>query len=98
MISSFSAIGQTLRAARRARGMSQSDLAQRVGMRQSTISNAEAGRDLRLGTLVELSRALDLEPILAPRRLLPAITAILGNGSPHNAAVYTGGGDEPYTE
>jgi len=71
-------IAGRLRAAREAMGLSQRDLSARSGVPQSHISKIENGTvDLRLSSLVELARILDLEFALVPRKLLPAIDAIL---------------------
>jgi transcriptional regulator with XRE-family HTH domain len=54
-------VAASLRAVRRARGLSQHDLAQLAGVTASAISQAErAERGLSLGTLAQLSRALGL--------------------------------------
>jgi transcriptional regulator with XRE-family HTH domain len=98
MIVAFSTIGETLRRARTDRKLSQVELAAKLGVTQGTISRAEAGRDLRLGTLVEIARFLDLEPVLVPRRLIPAIEAILASRNGHRSAIYAGDDDEPYVE
>jgi hypothetical protein len=37
----------------------------------------ERGGDLRLSTLLEMARILDLEPMLIPKRLVPAIQALI---------------------
>lgn len=73
---------QTLRTARKQRGLSQRDLSARIGVPQSHISKIESGgTDLRLSSLVELARALDYELVLVPRKLLPAMEAIVGGAS-----------------
>lgn len=73
---------QTLRTAREGAGLTQRDLSARVDVPQSHISKIESGgTDLRLSSLVELARALDHELVLVPRRLLPAIEAIVRNAS-----------------
>lgn len=73
---------QTLRTAREATGLSQRDLSARIGVPQSHISKIESGgADLRLSSLVELARALDHEVVLVPRKLLPAVEAIVRNAS-----------------
>lgn len=67
-----------LKAARRAAGLSQAELGQKVGLPQSHISQIETGRiDIRLTSLVEISRALGLEPMAIPRALVPAVQSIL---------------------
>ena len=73
---------QTLKQARERSGLSQRDLGARVGVPQSHLSKIEGGgTDLRLSSLVELARALDYELVLVPRKLLPAVEAIVGNAS-----------------
>jgi len=75
-------IFQTLRDARQVTGLSQRDLSARIGVPQSHISKIEnGGTDLRLSSLVELARALDHEVVLVPRKLLPAVEAIVKKAS-----------------
>ena len=70
-------LAQTLREARLARGLSQRDLAERAHVGQSRLARIEAGAaDLRASTLMQLARALDLELVLAPRQVLPAVQAL----------------------
>ena len=72
-------LAQTLKDARIARGFSQRELAERASLGQSRLALIEAGRvDLRTSTLVQLARALDLELVLAPRRVLPAVQSLTG--------------------
>ena len=71
----------SIRAARKAKGLTQHELGQRVGLPQSHISKIESGAvDLQLSSLVEITRALDLELKLVPRRILPAVEAVLRAG------------------
>ena len=85
MIHAIDHIARTLRNAREARGLSQRALSARVGMPQSHISKIENGAvDLRVSSLVELARVLDLELELVPRKALPAVYAIVG-GSDESA-------------
>jgi transcriptional regulator with XRE-family HTH domain len=73
---------QTLRIAREGAGLSQRELSARIGVPQSHISKIESGgTDLRLSSLVEFARALDHEVVLVPRKLLPAVEAIVRNAS-----------------
>jgi transcriptional regulator with XRE-family HTH domain len=73
---------KTLRTAREGAGLSQRDLSARVGVPQSHISKIESGgTDLRLSSLVELARALDHDVVLVPRKLLPAVEAVVRNAS-----------------
>jgi HTH-type transcriptional regulator / antitoxin HipB len=55
-------IGNLIQRTRRNRGMSQSDLGDRTGLRQSTISLIEQGNAAtKLGTVLKVLAALDLE-------------------------------------
>lgn len=71
-------IGNKLKAARRRKGLSQRALAAKTGLLQAQISKIENGAsDLRLSSLIALSRALDLELELIPRKALPAVEALV---------------------
>lgn len=75
-------ITQQLRTAREARKMSQRELSARSGLTQSHISQIERGTmEPGLGSLVDVVRALDLEIVLAPKKLMPAIRNILDSTS-----------------
>lgn len=64
----------SVREARIAKALTQKALGQRVGLPQSHISKIEKGAvDLKLSSLVEIARALDLEITLVPRKALPAV-------------------------
>jgi hypothetical protein len=44
---------------------------------QSHISKIESGKvDIKTSSLIELARALDLEIMIVPRRLVPAVEAL----------------------
>lgn len=67
-------IAASVREARIAKAITQKALGQRVGLPQSHISKIEKGTvDLKLSSLVEIARALDLEITLVPRKALPAV-------------------------
>lgn len=71
-------IAANIRSARKAKGLTQQQLGQRIGLPQSHISKIENGTvDLQLSSLVEIARALDLEVTLLPRQALPALSSIL---------------------
>ena len=71
-------IAARLKAARGAKGMSQRELSALSGVPQSHISKIEASAvDLRLSSLAALANALDLEPMLIPRKAVPAVQAIV---------------------
>lgn len=70
-------VSTRLRSARRARGLSQQELAARLGLRQRQISDLERGAvDMRLSTIQNVARALDLELMLVPRTLISAVEAM----------------------
>ena len=70
-------ITSALREARRAKGLSQRQLAERVGITQAQISRIEKALvDPRLSTIVELGRSLELELMLVPRQLVPTVRAL----------------------
>ena len=71
------AIGQILAAARKRAGLSQTELARRLAVSAANLSRIEHGSDLRVSTLTEIARALQLEPMLVPKNLAPAVRAIL---------------------
>lgn len=61
-------IGNTIRHARKKRGMSQSELGKKTGLRQGTISLIEKGHSAaKLETLLAVLSALDLEFQIFPR-------------------------------
>lgn len=68
---------KVLARARQERGLSQRALGERLNVPQSHISKIERGKtDLRLSSLIEMARHLDLEVVLVPRQVLPALRAI----------------------
>ena len=71
-------IATSLKTARKAKGLTQRALSHLAGVPQSHISKIESGAvDLRLTSLVELARALDLELALVPRKSLTAVKSIV---------------------
>lgn len=61
-------LGSALRRFRRERKMTQTELASRAGLRQGTVSHVENGLEtVKLNTVMDLLRALDLEVVLQPR-------------------------------
>ena len=72
-------LARMLQDVRVGRGFSQRELARRAGLGQNRLALIETGRvDLRTSTLVQLARALDLELVLVPRRMLPAVQSLTG--------------------
>ena len=71
-------IAKALRQARESKGLSQRELSATSGVPQGHISRIEAGTvDLRLSSLVELARALDLELMLVRRHAVAAARSII---------------------
>ncbi len=71
-------LAHALREARETAGLSQRTLSARAGLTQSHISQIERGTlEPGLATLIDLARALDLELVLVPKRLLPAVNGLL---------------------
>jgi transcriptional regulator with XRE-family HTH domain len=67
-----------LKAAREKKELSQRALSAQAGVPQSHISRIERGAvDLQLSSLIELARVLDLEVMTVPRKLVPAVQAII---------------------
>ncbi|MEQ9060816.1 MAG: helix-turn-helix domain-containing protein [Gammaproteobacteria bacterium] len=81
-------IAERLKKARHEKGLSQRALSERVGIPQSQISKIENGAvDMRLSTLVELARTLELELILVPRKTLPAVQSVVRSSAPRRVSV-----------
>lgn len=72
---------KALKVARMERGLNQRELSAKAGMPQAQISKVENGKaDLMLSSLIGLARSLDLEVVVVPRKLLPAVQTILRSG------------------
>ena len=70
-------LGRALRAVRKAEGLSQRELSDRIGLTQAQISKFENGKaDPRLSSLVEVARGLGVEVMLVPKRSVPAALAL----------------------
>lgn len=81
----LSRIAGALKAGRTDRGLTQRELGEQAGLHQAQVARAEAGRDLRLSTLLELAHAAGLEVYLAPQSLGPAIKALAPRAGPPSA-------------
>jgi len=78
MIYAIRPLTDALRAAREKKGQSQRTLGNRIGVPQGRLSKIEnAAVDLRTSNLLEIARALDLEVMLIPRPLVPAVTSLI---------------------
>jgi transcriptional regulator with XRE-family HTH domain len=80
--------GEVLAHARKSRRLTQAELAKRLDVSKANISRIEHGADLRVSTLLEIARALNLEPLLVPKEHLAAVRALLDVAS-------TNTGEEP---
>lgn len=63
-------LGNFIRRVRRVKGLSQSELGQRTGLRQASISTIEAGRASKLEPVLSILSALELELHVVPRSTL----------------------------
>lgn len=74
---------ELLKAARAVKQLTQRELSAKIGVPQSHISKIEKGVvDLKLSSLIELTRALDLELMLVPRTLVPAVKGLIRSAGP----------------
>lgn len=83
-------LSAALKAARLAIPLSQRELSSKSGIPQAQISKFENGAvDLRLSSLVALSRALNAEIELIPRKALPAVHAVVRGGGAASRPAYS---------
>lgn len=81
-----SELGHLLKVARTAKGMSQRALSERVGIPQSHVSKIEAGLvNLQVTSLMQIARALGLEMMLIPQKVVPAVEALTRSNTPSNS-------------
>lgn len=67
--------------ARKSKQLSQSEVGRRLGLPQSYISRLESGRlDVRLTSLIDIARFLELELMLIPSSMVPTIQSLTGGG------------------
>lgn len=77
MSSSESTLLQALKDARKSKGLTQKQLAQKVGLDAAHVSRIEGGRIRpQISTLLEIARVLELEIMLVPREKVPAVKAV----------------------
>ena len=75
-------IVEGLKQARINKGLTQRGLSAKAGVPQSHISKIESGAvDIKVSSLIELARTLDLELMLIPRRHTTAVKSIVGEGA-----------------
>jgi transcriptional regulator with XRE-family HTH domain len=67
-----------IREVREASGISQRRLSELAGLTQSHISQVEGGKmEPGLSSFIDLTRALDLEVMLVPKKLVPAVLSLV---------------------
>jgi transcriptional regulator with XRE-family HTH domain len=75
-------ITEQLKQTRIANGLSQKEFGIKLNLPQSHISAIEAGKvDPRLTSITEMARALELELMLVPFSLVPAVKSLLAGDS-----------------
>lgn len=80
---SIEGLALSLKQARADHRLSQRELSAKIGVPQSHISKIENGKvDLQASSLIDFARALDLEVMLVPRNLVPAVTALTVQRAP----------------
>lgn len=76
----------TLITARKDARLTQSELGERAGLSRMTVQKAESGAlDPRMSTVLEMARALGLEPMLVPASLRQEVEAFLRSGGKYLA-------------
>ncbi|AGS24549.1 helix-turn-helix domain-containing protein [Rhizobium etli] len=101
----FNTIGEQLLAARKQRGLSQPELATRLGRDRARISELERdlatdrrGRD-RLTLFAEICDSLDLVPILLPKSRVGEVRRLIGDaGEPQNRGAAASAFDELFVD
>lgn len=79
-------LASMLKQVRERKGLSQRDLSRTSGVPQGQISKIENGAvDLRVSSLLALARALELEPVLVPHRVLGAVQTVVSGGGGDSA-------------
>lgn len=74
---SLEQLANEIRVAREKKGLSQRELSSKTGVPQSHISRIENGAvDLQASSLIEILRVLDLELMLIPRSMVPAVQGL----------------------
>lgn len=70
-------VGQLIALERQRQGISQGDLARRLGVSQANLSRIEHGADLRFSTLLDVARALGMEPMIVPKSAVGVLRSVL---------------------
>lgn len=81
MLDHIKTITEALAASRQRAGLSQETIAGRAGLRQAYLSKIERAKiDPRLSTVMDIARAENLELMLIPAEIVPAVRALIGTG------------------
>ncbi len=75
-------ISSDLAKARSSAGLTQVQMARKLGLTQARLSQIEHGQNARLDTLQSYARALGLELLLVPQQQLSHVRAILNRDAP----------------
>ncbi len=95
MIIPIELFAQQIKQARQQQGLSQRELSAQSGIVQSQISKFEQAQvNLTLGSFIALSRVLNLELTLIPRKYLTAVHALINDIPPDRPAYQLGDEDE----
>ncbi|MBI3771677.1 MAG: helix-turn-helix transcriptional regulator [Gammaproteobacteria bacterium] len=80
-----------LKVAREQKGLSQRAFSAEIGVPQGRLSRIENGAvDVRLSSLLDIARALDLDLMLVPRQLVPAVGVLVNQTLAQGAAGSSG--------
>ena len=85
-------LADQLKAARLQKKLSQRALSERVGIPQSHLSKIENGQvNIQVASLTQIARALDLELLLVPKKVVPAVEALTRSAAlvPQGATIST---------
>ncbi len=86
-------LGQALKRRRRELRLTQAEVARRLGTTQSYVAAVERGdREARWSTVLEMTRALELEVVLIPRERIAVVNAALQLGAEDDVPPLTGDG------
>ena len=90
MLESIKYLGKDLKKARLKKALTQRALSKKTKISQNHISKIENGEvDLQASTLIEISRALNLELMLIPIHFIPIIQSLLSNEKKEQTPMYT---------
>lgn len=80
MIPTIQNLISALKDTRKAKGLSQGELADKLGIPQSHLSRIESGHvNIQLSSLVEMARMLELEVMLIPRQEVSLVKGLIAS-------------------